>query len=269
MAAMKFEPLVHSDFPYLKEFEPPNWGDLVPRFKYHIESNFCDPVKLTVDGKMVAIGTIIYHKDSAWLASIIVHPHHRSRGYGTKITQQLIDLIDTRKFTTIYLDATDLGYPVYIKLGFEPEATYAHLRCEENITGLQLSGSVITYQEKYRQQLLQLDKNISCEDREDTITENLATAQVYINNNVVEGFYLPSLGNGLIIAKNDIAGIELVKCRLENNYYAILPSVNEPAINFLLQNGLGQFRISRRMFMGKKREWKGNCMYNRISGQLG
>jgi hypothetical protein len=61
----------------------------------------------------------------------------------------------------------------------------------------------------------------------------------------------------------------LVKYRLENNYYAILPSANEAAINFLLQNGLGQFRVSRRMFIGKKRAWKADRIYNRISGQLG
>jgi N-acetylglutamate synthase-like GNAT family acetyltransferase len=266
---MQFEPLVYSDFPYLKEFEPPNWGDLVPRFKYHIDSTFCNPLKLTISGKMVAIGTVIFHKDSAWLASIIVHPDHRNNGYGRKITQKLIDHIDSKKFSTTYLDATDLGYPVYIKLGFEQEATYAHLKSEENVTGLKLSGSVISYNEKYLQQILQLDKNISCECRQDTITENLATARVYINDDRVEGFYLPSLGNGLIIAKNDVAGIELVKYRLENNYFAILPSENETTINFLKQNGLVQFRISRRMFIGKEREWQKNRIYNRISGQLG
>ena len=266
---MKFEPLVNSDFPYLKEFEPPNWGDLVPRFRYHIESAFCNPVKMTIADKTVAIGTIIFHKDSAWLASIIVHPDHRGQGYGTAITQKLVGMIDSSKFSTIYLDATDLGYPVYLKLGFELEATYAHLKSEENITGLQLSGSVIPYKEKYLEQILQLDKIISCENRQDTITENLTTTLVYINNNRVEGFYMPSLGNGLIIAENELAGIELVKCRLENNYYAILPSQNIQAINFLQQNSLVQFRISRRMFIGKKREWKGSCIYNRISGQLG
>ena len=214
MAAMKIEALAHSDLAYLKEFEPPNWGDLVPRFKYHIESAFCVPVKMTIADKTVAIGTVIFHKDSAWLASIIVHPAHRNNGYGKAITRQLISMIDTRKFTTIYLDATDMGYPVYLKLGFELESTYAHLKSEVNITGLQLSSSVIPYEKRYFKQILQLDKNISCEDRQDTIIENVQTAQIYINNNKVEGFYLPSLGNGLIIAEKDIAGIELIKCRL-------------------------------------------------------
>ena len=266
---MQFEPLDHSDFPYLKEFEPPNWGDLVPRFRYFIDSDFCNPIKLAVNNRTVAIGTTIMHRDSAWLASIIVHPDHRNRGYGTIITRRLIDSVDTRQFSTIYLDATDLGYPVYKKLGFEMEAAYAHLKSSENITGLQLSEFITPYSQAYLQQVLQLDKNISCEDRQAIITENLSTAQLFVNNGRVEGFYLPSLGNGLIIAGNDIAGIELVKCRLENNYYAILPEDNISTINFLQQNNLQQFRISRRMFMGIKRPWKSNRIYNRISGQLG
>lgn len=266
---MKFVPLDHSDLPFLKEFEPPNWGDLVPRFTYHINSKFCVPMKLTIPGKMVAIGTVIFHKDSAWLASIIVHPDYRNRGYGIELTRQLIALIDTNTYSTIYLDATDLGYPLYVKLGFELEATYAHLKSEKLITGLNISDSIFSYKEKYKEPILQLDKLISQEDRQDTLIENLTTAHVYVSDNQLEGFYLPSLGNGLIIAANVEAGIELVKCRLMNNYYAILPSENEVAINYLRQNNLIQFRFSRRMFIGKKREWNGKCMYNRINGQLG
>ena len=266
---MHFESLSPSDFPYLKEFEPPGWGDLVPRFRYCIDSKFCNPIKLVVSGTIVAIGTTILHQNSAWLASIIVHPEHRGNGYGKTITKALVDSIDIKKYPTIYLDATDLGYPVYIKLGFEMEAVYAHFKSEKNITGLKISDQVVPYNDIYLQQLLALDKSISCEDRQDTIKENLSTAQLFISNNKLTGFYLPSLGNGLIIAENDDAGIELIKCRLENNYYAILPEANKAAINFIVQQGLIQFRISRRMFIGKKREWKADRIYNRISGQLG
>ncbi len=269
MADIRFDSLKYSDFPFLYEYEPPNWGDLVPRFKYCIDSDFCKPIKLLVNGKMAAIGTTILHKNSAWLASIIVHPDQRNQGYGKMITQKLIDSIDTGQFTTIYLDATDLGFPVYIKLGFEMETTYAHLKSEEKITGLNLSDSVIQFKEEYKEELLQLDCIISCEDRRETLSENFSTAKVYVSNNRVEGFFLPSLGNGLIIAANDIAGIELVKYRLENNYYAILPSDNISTIRFIEENNLVQFRISRRMYLGKKRAWQANRIYNRISGQLG
>lgn len=266
---MQFEPLDYPDFPYLKEFEPPNWGDLVPRFLYCVDSSFCHPIKLVVQGRTVAIGTTILHRDSAWLASIIVHPDQRGQGYGTMITKQLVDSIDRKKYSTIYLDATDLGFPVYTKLGFQLEANYAHLKSGKNITGLQFSEAIVPYKPAWLKQLLQLDKKISCENRTNTITENLSTAKLFVNESKLEGFYLPSLANGLIIADNDIAGIELMKCRLENNYYAILPEKNKQAIDFLIQQGLEQFRISRRMFIGKKRAWKADRIYNRISGQLG
>lgn len=266
---MQFEPIVAGDLPFLKIFEPPGWGDLVPRFSYHINSDFCTPLKLVVDAKMVAIGTTIFHKDSAWLASIIVHPDERNKGYGAMITQQLIDITDRSQFTTIYLDATEAGFPVYTKLGFELETTYAHLKAAETITGLQLSGPVVDYDEQFKDQVWQLDKDVSCEERQDTITENLATAKLFVKQGRVKGYYLPSLGNGLIIAENEHAGIALMHYRLENNYYGILPSANKAGILFLEQNGLTQFRISRRMFIGKKRNWKKENIYNRISGQLG
>jgi N-acetylglutamate synthase-like GNAT family acetyltransferase len=269
MPSITFGSLEYSDFPFLNEYEPPNWGDLVPRFKYFVDSTFCKPVKLLVNGKMVAIGTTIFHKDSAWLASIIVHPDQRNQGFGKMITQKLIDSIDTLQFTTIYLDATDLGFPVYTKLGFEMETTYAHLKSEEKISGLKISESVIQYKEEYKEELLQLDRTISCEDRMETLIENFSSAKVYVNNNRVEGFFLPSIGNGPIIASNDIAGFELIKFRLQNNYNAILPSENISAIKFIQENNLVQFRKSRRMYIGKKRAWQANRIYNRISGQLG
>ena len=204
---MTFEPLTYSDFPYLKAFEPPNWGDLIPRFKYCIDSLFCNPIKLVVAGKMVAIGTTIMHADSAWLASIIVHPGERNNGYGHKITTKLTDSIDRNKFSTIYLDATDMGYPVYNKIGFELETSYAHLKSEKNISGLKLSPEVISYTEKFLPQILALDKNISCEDRTNTIKENLITARVFINNNIVQGFYLPSLEMALSLLKMRMQGL--------------------------------------------------------------
>lgn len=266
---MNFEPLQYTDFPFLEPFQPPGWGDLVPRFKYAIDSSFCRPYKLVIENTMVAIGTVIYHKNTAWLASIITHPDHRKQGYGAAITKQLIDSIDRTKYETISLDATDMGYPVYTKLGFELEGTYAHFKAAENITGVEQDIHVVPFEERFRQRLFELDRFATDEDRTDTLAENITSSKLYMENGNVEGFYMPELGNGLIIALNAEAGIALMKCRINNNYYGILPSVNEAGKKFLEDCGLTQFRFSRRMLMGKKRNWKGNLMYNRISGQLG
>lgn len=266
---MKVEPLTHADLGYLKEFEPPGWGDLVPRFIYHIESPFCKPVKLTVSGKTVAIGTIIFHKDSAWLASIIVHPESRNMGYGTAITKYLVDAIDQGTYSTIYLDATEMGYPVYIKLGFILEMPYAHLKADLPVAERRISEAVIPYSHRYLQDLLALDRSVSAEDRTGTITGHLESAMIYVNGDSLEGFYLPALTNGLVIANNDVAGIELMNCRLQHFNYAVLPETNTTAIHYLQQQNLRQFRNSRRMYMGRKRAWHAGKIYNRISGQLG
>ncbi len=266
---MTFETLTWADLELLKEFEPPGWGDLVPRFRYHLENAFCKPVKLTVAGKMAAIGTVIFHKDSAWLASIIVHPECRNKGYGTAITKFLIDAVDQKRYSTIYLDATDMGYPVYKKLGFNQEMQYAHLKADQPFIERRISKSVIPYTPEFLPDLLAMDRFVSAEDRADTITGHLQSAMLYVSNKSLEGYYLPALANGLIIAGNEVAGTELMNCRLQHFDFAVLPEVNTTALNYLTRNNLYQFRISRRMYMGKKKEWHAGKIYNRISGQLG
>jgi hypothetical protein len=46
------------------------------------------------------------------------------------------------------LDATDLGYPVYLKSGFEPEGEYAHFEIEHGSSKPDASPLIIPYDEK-------------------------------------------------------------------------------------------------------------------------
>ena len=80
---------------------------------------------------------------------------------------------------------------------------------------------------------------------------------------------MPTLGDGLIIAQNSHAGMELMKCRFQDKSYAILPLDNKKGIKYLTQNKYEQFRTSCRMRLGKRREVQLNNIYNRVNGQLG
>jgi N-acetylglutamate synthase-like GNAT family acetyltransferase len=267
---MEFSPFVHTDLENLKEFEPPGWGDLVPRFERYLSAPVYNPVKLSQDGKMIAIGTSIFHKDTAWLATIIVHPEHRNNGFGKSITQYLLNNIDREIFQTIYLDATDSGFPVYRKLGFELETEYTHLKAGPEIVDFFVSDAISFYTEKYRQKIYELDHRVSGEDRSQLLSEHLLSTSIYTTEgNDLKGFYMPAFGEGLIVAENIIAGIELMKCRLISKQIAIFPAVNKQAMTFLSLHGFQQFRISRRMLLGRKRQWHPDKIYNRISGQLG
>ncbi|WAC14408.1 GNAT family N-acetyltransferase [Dyadobacter pollutisoli] len=258
-----------ADLEQLPALQPSDWGDLIPRFRYFIESDVCSPVKIEENGQMVAIGTSVFHSDTAWLACIVVHPDHRNKGLGNTVTRSLIDDIDRNRYETIYLDATEYGYPVYKKLGFEVETQYAHLRLETGPVALPISPNIIPYEDKFNAQVLALDRMVSGEDRSAILKDFLSQMKVYLKENQVHGFYIPGWGDGPIIAHNNEAGLELMKLRIQEYDSAVLPIANLAAMEFLNEHRFEIRKHSRRMLLGKQRDWKPELLFNRISGQLG
>ena len=266
---MDIQPIHPQDLELIKDLQPPDWDDITTSHKLYVSSPACSSIKIMIADKIAGIGTTIKHYDTAWLAHIIVRPEYRSKGIGKAITQTLIDSIDKQQYKTIYLIATDLGFPVYQKLGFKEETGYAHLTRKSVNVPVPVCPSVISYERRYYRQVLALDKYVSGEDRQERLRDQLDTALLYVFEKKVSGAYFPQLGNGLIIANSTLAGIELMKLRLEERDFAILPSENSVGIQFLLSNNFRQVRISKRMFLGKRRQWHPASIYNRISGQFG
>ncbi len=266
---MEVKDLKTADIDLLRELQPDTWTDIRPYFYYYSASSFCQPLKISENNKIIAVGTNIQHQDSAWLAHIIVHPDHRNRGLGGKMASSLFSGLDKKKFSTIFLDATDLGFPVYKKLGFEVETEYIHMTGENTDLYLLKPGSIIPFHDKYRKELLALDKLVSAEDRRDVLAPHLCFSLLYMSEGKVEGAYFPSLLDGFVFAVNPIAGTELMKIRMRNKPSARFPSVNEECTLFLRENGYKVTGASKRMILGKPREWNGKGIYHRISGGLG
>jgi len=59
-----------------------------------------------------------YGKDRAWIGVVITHPDHRRRGLGRRVTQAAIDYAQEQGVRCILLDASDMGRPVYERMGF-------------------------------------------------------------------------------------------------------------------------------------------------------
>ncbi|HMH32772.1 MAG TPA: GNAT family N-acetyltransferase [Puia sp.] len=262
-------PIRTEDLEAIREFQPEGWGDIVELFIYNIQCSFCYPIKMSIEGRMVAVGNTVLYKDTAWLSQIIVHPEHRNRGLGKAMTQELIDQIDHQQYKTILLDATSLGYPVYQKLGFETISEHLHFSAHETESAFEKSGSIISTYDRDHENIFQLDKLATGEQREKKLMENLHEAWIYSSNRQLQGIYFPTLGKGLIIAQQPDAGIELMKCRMNTNKSSMLPAENKPAIDFLLSNGWTQIRMSRRMKLGRMIAWKPGYIYNVISGAFG
>ncbi len=107
------------------------------------------------------------------------------------------------------------------------------------------------------------------EDRSLLIKACLEGGKIFCANKKVLGFYLPKINEGQIVSIDLAAGIELLKLRLNEKSYAIIPMENEDAITFLKENNFNQFSTGARMRLGFPIKFNGNMIYSRIGGNLG
>ncbi|HSD06825.1 GNAT family N-acetyltransferase [Flavobacterium sp.] len=267
---MTIETLNNSDVSLLNELQPFGWGDILPAHEFYTtNTDFCFSIRINNDTKIVGIGTAIIHNDVAWLGHIIVHAESRNQGIGRLITQSLVKDSVPKNCETIYLIATDLGSPVYTKVGFETETEYLFFKDIKAEESWKISNSIIPFLPQHKAEIAEMDQLISGENRLFHLEKHLKNGFVYQNNNSIEGFYLPTFGEGLILTKTKEAGIEFMKMRFTNHDNACFPKDNIDAIDFLYKYGDKEFKRAKRMILGKRRSWNPSNLYNRIGGNIG
>lgn len=266
---MDIQPLQHNDLESITQLQPEGWPDISANIKFYTQSSFCFPIKVIINEQIVGIGAAIIHNDVAWLGHIIVHRDNRKQGIGKFITQTLIDIARSKYCNTIYLVATDLGEPVYKKLGFETETEYIFFKNPKPNASWLTSNAIVPFDDEHKMQITFLDKKVSGENRMMHLDGFLAGSFVYQQNDVIKGFYLPALGDGLIVADTMLAGLELMKFRLTIKDHAVFPVDNVAAITFMNENNSIEFRKAKRMRLGLTRTWQPENIYNRIGGNLG
>jgi GNAT superfamily N-acetyltransferase len=266
---MEIQALTHADLKFLPDLQPADWPDITPHHKLYLQSSFCFPIKVVMQNEPVGVGVTIIHNDVAWLAHIIVHPEYRNKGLGQLITQTLVEKAKAENCETIYLIATELGAPVYRKIGFVTETEYLGFKDGKIEPGWIQNNNVVPLKEKHKQQVFDMDRIATGENRTFRLESYLEGAFVYEVNDRVEGYYLPAFGEGLVIANNAMAGLQLTKFRLENNNNVRCPIDNVAAVQFFRQNNYKEYLNQKRMRLGKERVWQPANLYSRTGGQIG
>lgn len=73
------------------------------------------------DGALVATtSAVCFGRELAWIGMVLTHPDYRGRGLARQLMEHALAYLDGR-VDWIKLDATDMGRPLYRKLGFEDE----------------------------------------------------------------------------------------------------------------------------------------------------
>lgn len=267
---MQCEKLTHSEIDRISYLQPEGWPDIKDAFRFYCSSDFCNPIKITLDTQIVGIGNSIMFDKTAWLAHIIVSPDYRKQGIGFRMVNSLLSDIKTRGIETALLLATELGEPVYLKSGFRKVSDYSFFKREAVNAEKYYTNKIHSYKLDYYNDIIRLDIYISGENREKLIKDYLRESFVYISNGTINGFYIPNLGEGPVFALTKDAGKELMRFKYSTINKAAIPGENKAGIDFLKELGFaGTNTVGKRMIWGYDTEWKPEMVYSRIGGNLG
>ncbi|MBN2351071.1 MAG: GNAT family N-acetyltransferase [Spirochaetales bacterium] len=266
---MTIEPFSRNDLPALDGLRPEKWPDLVPPFRFYLSHLFCLPLEAVSGGVVAGIGAGIGFGKTGWLAHIIVRHELRGRGIGGRIVIALIDYLAKKGCRTVSLLATDMGYPLYKKYGFVDQVEYVFFARDEDDRPDPPAGGIVPYSPDYLGSILDMDREVSGEERGAILEENLDGCLLHVSGGTVAGFFLPRLGEGFAAARNKEAGLALLAMKAARAVRVTLPTANEAGIRFLLGNGYREATRCWRMVRGPEFPWKPDCVYGRIAGNLG
>jgi hypothetical protein len=142
----------------------------------------------TVDGRVVATGIATANGAVGWLGGIVVDARFRQRGYGRAITEDLIRLLRASGCSTLSLEATNVGRPMYERMGFRLVTHYhqieaGHLDGRPNPPA---GTSVRRLDAADLPAVLELDRAATSEDRSVPLTV-LAGAGGWVLEDVTRG----------------------------------------------------------------------------------
>jgi GNAT superfamily N-acetyltransferase len=266
MVVKDFTPGDHAG---LGPLQPQGWNDIADAFRFYVGSPFCHPMKAMAGRDMVGVGAAVVFDGTAWLAHIIVHHEHRNQGIGRAIVDRLMEIVKEKGCGTVSLIATELGRPVYLKAGFADQTDYVFFKREQARPEGPLPPGASVLEASDRPRVLELDRRLSGESRQALFEAKWEGALVHRTGDVIDGYYVPALGEGLLMAENDRAGLALLGAKLARSDKNVLPAENVAGIGYLVEKGFIETKRARRMVWGPAFEWWPENLYSRVAGNVG
>jgi ribosomal protein S18 acetylase RimI-like enzyme len=103
------------------------WRDRTRFYNYTLRVPTAHTLVGTLDGQLMATGLGVALGPSGWLGAIAVVAEFRGRGFGRRMTEDLIARMHAAGCQSISLESTAAGKPLYEKLGFRIHSWYIEL----------------------------------------------------------------------------------------------------------------------------------------------
>ena len=268
-----FRGLCETDIPSLKNFAPAEWNFDLEEFLLRVN---CKPVFEAIvaekdNGIITGFGHLLQSGSNCWLGNIIVSPESQGMGYGTALTQILIDKCRKSGARTISLIATAQGEKIYSRLGFVTECFYhCYTPPAGNPDHEITDGTIRILDSGSFGQVCDLDRIATGEDRSMLLADHIKSGYASFDGNVMLGFFLPSWDNGPVISSQHDTGLALLDFKMRYfNLPLVLPETNYRTIDYLEKRGFTlKWRLPR-MVMGSTHNWNPEMIFSRAAGYCG
>ncbi|MFC2133661.1 GNAT family N-acetyltransferase [Bacteroidota bacterium] len=260
--------LLYSDVDQIRYLQPKGWGDITFFFRMYTRCDFCCPIAAVKNGKIIGVGTGIQNDDTGWIAHIIVSPEYYKKGIGGKLTEHVMHNLEEKGCKTQLLIATQMGEKLYEKLGFKTSCVYDFYEPKKLENNFQ-SKEIRQLRKEDYEQIIEIDRKVSGEERECMLKMYDIYGKVYEDPDVkkIRGYFFPILGEGMIIATDDEAGLELLRYKHSRRLSkTTIPESNKTAAEFMESSGFKKVLSAPRMVFGKEVNWKPEYVYSRIGG---
>jgi GNAT superfamily N-acetyltransferase len=220
------------------------------------------------DGAVVGASGCAHFGATGWVGGVAVLPEARRAGLGRALTEAAMDWLRKRGATTIQLYATDLGRPVYERLGFVAEGTCVTLSGPWR-PGRRPAG-VRAARGEDLPAALEVDRHATAEDRSALLIALWpGSALVAEAGGEVRGYHLsssPWRPGGATVASDLASGLAIVEAvgeRLGGAELALsIPDGNAPAIRVLRARGQTERSRATRMRLGPALPWRPSAVFS-------
>ena len=265
------------------------FGDRRAFFRMAVSLGDSHPIVATCDGRVVGTGVGAVHGSVGWIGVVFVVPELRGRGLGRAVTEAVCDGLEGAGCRSLVLVATEMGRPVYDRLGFREQSLYHMFSGEPAATGpLPPAGTVMRQVRPCDiETIADLDRRATGEDRLPLIRAFAGSGWLIEEDEAgpdgnevaagpaIRGFLLPTTrGNAALIA----ARPEDAACLLDlhrqltpegNRAWAGLPTENEAGRRLLDERGWYPWKTFPRMVRGEEPDWRPEMIWAQFNHAMG
>ncbi|UQZ85300.1 Acetyltransferase (GNAT) family protein [Paenibacillus konkukensis] len=270
-------PMSPGDLEAVVRLQPEGWGDLRPPLAFYLQFASCETIVAEHKGQVIGVANGTQFGPTAWIGPIIVDAAFRGQGAGKLLTKGIVSIMQGKGCRTLQLIATDLGRPVYEKLGFAADGEYCFMRkSDESI--------VKPFPEPVPMRLMTgrdlpqaglLDRRATGEDRSALIGvlwPNGGWVVPHADGSGLRAFQLNlPWAAGTIIAEDAEAGCALLHRWIDadgKRSLAVLGG-NRAAVAYAEGEGFTVVKRAVRMRLGEPLPWRPEMVFSRLSGSVG